>query len=277
MRPRLVDALYSLTGSNFLSGLVPLPTMMYAVAMLAVLIVYMGRCKVIGLSRYHAAGMAFAVMVGGLIGAHVFYMIQHLDATLAGLKDVYNMEVGSASWGAYLGGIFGFSLYYFRFNHIPAWRYADVLGSCLGLGMLFGRWSCFLNGDDYGTLSNLPWAVRYPHASMPFVAQVQAGLLDPMADLSLPVHPVQLYFSFNGLLLFMAGTIFWKRFPHRPGATFCLFWMSYCLTRFIGEFFRGDQYMRVFSLTVPQGMAILVFLAAAFCLWYLWRRWRIID
>jgi len=206
--------------------------------------------------------------MGGLVGARVFYLVQHLETTLGNPGVILNLGGGTASWGAYIGGAAAFLLY-FSFNKEQTLGYADAVGSCLGLGIAVGRWSCFLNGDDFGTLSDLPWTVRFPHASPPFVAQVRAGLLDPLADLSLPIHPVQLYLSFNGLMLFLLATWCWRRLRHLPGATFYLYWLSYCLTRFMWEFFRGDQ-SRVFSasLTVPQVLAILVVIPTSLGLWW---------
>jgi hypothetical protein len=83
---------------------------------------------------------------------------------------------------------------------------------------------------------------------------------------------VQLYLSFNGLVLFWLTSRFWARFRERPGATACIFWLAYATSRFAWEALRGDQ-QRVLggSLTVPQLLALLVAAPAA---WGLWRAMR---
>ncbi len=264
MRPRIVEYLNSVFGTGVFEWLVPESVWLYALAMLLALFVLMRRSKGAGVSRYHAAGAALWMMAGGLLGTRAFFLVQHLDATLANPRQILDPGGGLASWGAYLGG-FAALLIYCRYHRLETPRYADLAVPCLGLGIAVGRLSCFLNGDDYGTLSNLPWAVSFPHASYPFVAQARAGLISPVADLSLPVHPVQIYLALNGLLLFLLASRFYKKFRERPGATFCFYWLCYCTTRFALEYLRGDQSTQLFmdTLTVPQLMCLLTFVPAA--------------
>jgi phosphatidylglycerol:prolipoprotein diacylglycerol transferase len=146
----------------------------------------------------------------------------------------------TVSFGVYLGGVIGFFLYS-RMYRIDISRYLDTMASVLGIGPMIGRIACFLNGDDYGKLSNLPWAVRFPHGSFPFIDQVANGLISPMDDLSMPVHPVQLYGCLKGIVLFIAFSYLWKKNYFKPGVLFCLFWACYATMRFILEYFRGDM------------------------------------
>lgn len=266
MRPRIVDALNAAFRAEVFGWLVPTPAAMYAIAMTAVLVVFVHRCRRLGISRYHAAGAALWAMAGGLVGARASYLLANLRSTLSNPMQILDLGGGTASWGAYLGGVAGLVLYCRRYRQFTL-QVADVVASCLGLGVALGRWSCFLNGDDYGKLSTLPWAVRFPHGSYPFVAQVRAGLLDPLDSLSLPVHPVQLYLSLNGLILFVGASLCWKRLRHRPGALFCLYWLAYCATRFLWEFARGDQ-PDLFggSLTMGQLICIPIVMGAGLCL-----------
>jgi len=268
LRPRLVEWLDALLGTTAYAWLVPSPGVVYAAAILAVVVLLVRRGAAVGLDRYHLLGMSLWAILGGMVGARAFYLWQHLAATLADPAQVLDVTGGTASWGAYMGSLAGLLLYAGRY-HLPVGPYADVAASVAGLGIAIGRWSCFLNGDDFGAVATLPWAVRFPHASMPFVAQVQAGQLDPLTDLSLPVHPVQLYLSANGLLLFGSATHAWRRLRAHPGATFCLYWLCYDVTRFGWEFLRADQVLVLDDhLTVPQVMAIITVVPA---LWGLWR------
>ncbi len=267
MRPRIVDFLDLALHVRFFDLVIPNPATMYAVAMVVGLLLFARRCQQAGLSRYHALGAGLWAMAGGLAGTRVFFLVQHLDETIAYPRQILSFGGGITSWGAFLGGALGFFLY-FRFRAQVSLAYGDCVASCLGLGIALGRLSCFLNGDDFGTLSGLPWAVRFPHASYPFVAQVRAGILDPIEDLSLPVHPVQLYLSLNGVLLFVLASWYWKKLRNHPGATFWLFWLTYSPTRFVLEFLRGDQSQRIAGLTVPQVMCAVILVPAALGLWW---------
>jgi phosphatidylglycerol:prolipoprotein diacylglycerol transferase len=258
VRPRLVEYLNALFGTSAFDTIVPQPPFVYALAMLAALFVVARRRRRAGLDGYHVAGAALWAMCGGVVGARLFFLAQHLGETLAHPARALDPAGGIASWGAYLGGFAGLALYCRLYGQeLP--RHADLLASALGLGVAVGRWACFLNGDDFGTLSGAAWAVSFPHGSYPFVAQVRAGLLSPLEDLSLPVHPVQLYLSLNGLAVFLLASRFYRRFAARPGATFCFYWLCYCTARFALECFRGDQDAHlVFGvLTVPQVLCLM--------------------
>jgi phosphatidylglycerol:prolipoprotein diacylglycerol transferase len=82
------------------------------------------------------------------------------------------------------------------------------------------------------------WAVQFPAGSLPYRAQVAAGLLPPTAEASLAVHPFQLYLVVNGLVVFLIVTAIWRRWRDRPGVTFGAFLVIYGATRFPWEFLR---------------------------------------
>jgi len=141
--------------------------------------------------------------------------------------------------------------------------YADVLVSCLALGPLIGRWSCFLNGCCFGKVISAPWAIVYPHGSYVFAAQVRQGLVDPLAAWSLPVHPLPVYLSLNGLVLFVLFSWLWKRAPRPAGILFGLYWATYAGTRFFLEYFRDSGVVAsIGGFTLPQVMAMGVFALA---------------
>ena len=266
MRPRIVEALDAAFGTSLFDSLVPTPATVYALAMLATVVVLARRSDRAGLERHQVLGVAFWVMAGAIIGSRGFHLLQHWKETLANPQEIVRLGGATASWGAYLGGALGLVLYCRRHRE-SAWRHADLLASAIGLTIAIGRWSCFLNGDDFGTPSELPWAVRFPHGSHPFAAQARANLISPLDEFSLPVHPVQLYLSLNGLALFGLVSWFWRRNRDNPGATCWTFWLAYSLSRFGLEFFRGDSGHRVLALSVGQAMCLLTAAAAAFGWW----------
>lgn len=262
MRPRIIEFLNERFGVSIFGWLVPDPSTMYAITMLVCLIVFVRRARVAQLSQSHALKAAIWAMIGGLVGARVFFLLQHPGWVIARPGIIFSVSGGTASWGAYLGGIMGF-WGYLASRREAALPYLDVIASLLGLGPFLARWSCFLNGDDFGTLSGLPWAVAYPHGSIPFAHQVQQGLISPLADLSLPLHPNQLYLSLNGLFLFFLFTFIWKRYRLAPGVLFCLYWAVYSFTRFFLEFFRGSSPREYFGiLSFPQMMTLGIFAVA---------------
>ena len=131
-----------------------------------------------------------------------------------------------------------FIIGYTTIKKIPSLRYLDIVVTCIPVGIFIGRWSCFLNGDDFGTLSSLPWAVQYPFNSIPFGTHYELGLVNHTTLLSAPVHPNQLYLSLNGLFLFFVIKQIWKKHKGIPGFTFASYLILYGLSRFLIEFFR---------------------------------------
>jgi len=276
MRPRIVDWLAGLVGPDWAEWLVPAPSAFYALAMIAMLIVFVRRSRHLGESSGEAAATAFWAMLAGLVGARVFYWIQHGLVTDISTWKYALTAGGTASWGVYLGTAAGL-LAYRRLRGAPALPALDIGASVAGLGIAIGRLSCFLNGDDYGTASTLPWSVQFPPGSYPFTAQVREGMIDPTAPLSLAVHPVQLYLALNGLLLFWITSVVWRRFRGQPGITLVMYLGLYSVMRFGLEFFRGDQ-DRYFALqlSVPQIMSLATLWVSAVVLvgWRLGWLWH---
>jgi len=272
VRPKIVDWLHATLGTPAFGWLVPTPAVVYVIAMLVVMGVFVTRCRAAGLSRYHALGAAIWGLIGGLVGARLLYLLLRADQVWRQPAMVIDLSGSTISWGAYFGGFVGFALYFLK-EHDSPWRYADVLGSAFGLGPFIARFACFLNGDDYGRVTDMPWAVTYPQGSLPFDAHVQQGLLGPGATASLPVHPVQLYLAATGLALFLVFSRLWRRVDLPAGALFFLYWAADGATRFMLEFFRGDT-ERTYVGPFPDGQFIALLVALASSTTFVWIRSR---
>jgi len=274
MRPRIIDFLNQWFHTGIFNYLIPDSAVMYAVMVGVGAILFLKRCKKISLNIYHASGIAIWASVGGLIGARVFYLVQNLRYTFEHPATILEINGATVSFGVYLGGIVGVILYSRLYKIVP-WKYLDVGVSVLGLGPMIGRIGCFLNGDDYGTVSTVAWAVRFPHGSFPFIDHVGRGWISPMDYLSLPVHPVQLYGCLKGLALFILFSVLWKKNLFKPGVLFFLFWMCYSCFRFILEIFRGDMDRGwVGNLSTGQFMSVTIFAASLVCISFLYG-WKI--
>ena len=126
---------------------------------------------------------------------------------------------GLAFHGGLLGVVLG-SVYLARKYKMPWSRLADVLalGTPVGLGL--GRIANFINGELWGRVTDVPWAMIFPNGG------------------PLPRHPSQLYESFlEGLVLFCLLRFVWWRKP-RVGVTASTFLLCYALFRILVEFVR---------------------------------------
>jgi phosphatidylglycerol:prolipoprotein diacylglycerol transferase len=118
---------------------------------------------------------ALAGVFGGLLGAKVLWTIEH--AAEAPVAELFFSRGGMSWFGGFLGGLAA-GLWMMRRRGIPIAAGLAAATPALAVGHAIGRVGCFLVGDDYGSPSDLPWAVAFPQ-----------GL--PPTDT--PVHPTQIY------------------------------------------------------------------------------------
>jgi len=161
---------------------------------------------------------------------------------------------------------------------IPLARLADAFAFSLPLGIALLRVGCFLAGCCWGDICDrperlaavedqiwlrqvqtIPWAcgpdwplgVRFPKGSPAYLQHRTAGLLPPTADRSLRVHPVQLYEA-AAMLCLLAFLRWIDRRLRRWGESFLLFTLGYAAIRFVTEWFRADNELLVWNLTLSQ-------------------------
>ena len=210
-----------------------------------------------GMNRSRAWDLGFVVILSALVGAKVLMVLTNLDYYVANPQRFLSLEFWQAG-GAYFGGLIGATLgsYFFIRRHpsLSFWKVADAAAPAIALGQSIGRVGCFAAGCDYGTPSNLPWAVT-------FSSQYAADNVG--VPLSVPLHPVQLYESVGTLLLF--GFLFWWHARRSyPGQVIAFYFVGYGLVRFGNEFFRGDigrGFVFGGLLSIPQVISLMVLLA----------------
>jgi phosphatidylglycerol:prolipoprotein diacylglycerol transferase len=170
-------------------------------------------------------------------------------------------------WGggfAYYGGFLGASLaawFLLRRDRYPFWRAADMAGIVVPLGLGFGRMGCLLAGCCFGSVTDAPFALRFPPDSPASEVQYREGLLGSPLSESLPVHPSQIYES-AGSLAIAAFLLLWLHPRKRyHGQVMVAFVVLYAVLRFVLEFFRSDDRGALLGLSTSQ--LIGVFLAGA--------------
>ncbi len=205
--------------------------------------------------------LASWLFLGGVVGARVFFFIQHPEAFHRPTDLLRTWEGGNVFYGCILGGLTGSILYWFR-RPFPFLRMCDVAAPAVAIGAALGRIGCFLNGCCHGGTCSLPWAVRFPQGSHAWVRQLNAGLVQPGSTLSLPVHPTQLY-SFAAGLFVLAVLLAYSRFARRPGQLMAVLMIAYSLTRWPIEAIRSDEPAVFLGMTWSQNISVVLILAGA--------------
>jgi phosphatidylglycerol---prolipoprotein diacylglyceryl transferase len=194
----------------------------------------------------------FAALVGGLVGARVYYIVQNYSLVKHDLLGSLFSGSGLVWYGGAIGGAIGVGLWAWR-RRLNALTLLDLCAPGLALGYAIGRIGCQLSGDgDYGKVSHLPWAMGYPHGTVPTPPGVR-------------VHPTPVY---ETLAMGIVTLVLWRlRDRYRPGVVFALYLVLSGLERLLVEFIRRNHHV-VAGLTAPQlesVVAIVVGLAAIAC------------
>lgn len=253
---------------------------MLLVGFLAAIKLAQWRAAQIGIDRDLVFDAGFWILIGGVIGARLWYLAQYHDDVFAAKQGwdvivaVFNLtQGGMVVYGGMLLGTVAFFAYCFRVRHkVGTLNMADIVMPSVFIGMGFGRIGCLLNGCCYGGPCELPWGIRFPAGSVTWQALVHRGFLEETAAATFALHPTQIYSSINGFLLAWVTAAY---FPHRrrPGEVFALGCILYSITRFIIEFLRNDE-MGIFGtdLTISQATSLGVCAAGITLLAVLSRR-----
>ncbi len=245
---------------------------MMALGFLAGLLNWVILGRPIGRDYKFCSDLLFWIMVAGILGARVAYVLSDLSYFLTNPWHIVRVDEGGL---IYFGGFLGawLALYCFaRRRKMPFFDLADLVVTSLPLAHAFGRVGCFMNGCCHGVTTEGALGVVYPLHSVVGRGQLMSGLLSTEAVRCLPVHPVQLYESAFNLCLFGLLLLVWHR-RRRQGMVGVVYLLVYPVGRFTLEFLRGDYRIRWAGLSVAQWVSIGLF-AAGWGLWWLLRRAR---
>jgi phosphatidylglycerol:prolipoprotein diacylglycerol transferase len=209
--------------------------------------------------------LATWLFLGGVIGARVFYFIQHPEA-LHHPSDLFRTwEGGNVFYGCILGGLTGSMLYWLR-RPFPFGTMADAVAPAVAIGAALGRIGCFLNGCCDGARSDRPWALGFPAGSHAWMRQVNAGLIAPDSPFSLPVHPTQIYSSVAAILVVLALLAYFP-YRRRTGEIMALLMILYPMTRWPIEALRADEPAVFAGMTWSQNISVAL-LAGGLAVWF---------
>jgi phosphatidylglycerol:prolipoprotein diacylglycerol transferase len=230
-----------------------------------------------GYDRRMSSSCFFWVIVASLVGARLAHFIASAPDQLSIANFFKFQEGGLVAYGGYiLGSLTG--IVYVKLRGAPVLRFCDNAAPSMALGLGVTRIGCFFYGCDFGTRSDLPWAVRFPRWDDPAVASWITGsapafddhsaskILESTALSSAPVHPVQLYESLDGFALF--AFLLWF-LPRRrfDGQVLLLFGILYGVTRFLLELIRGDadrnENVLATGLSTSEAISVAVVAACA--------------
>jgi phosphatidylglycerol:prolipoprotein diacylglycerol transferase len=215
-----------------------------------------------GMNEDYAADIVFAAVVGGIVGAKIWYVL------LTGEWDALFRRGGFVWYGGFLGGVAAvLGLGWWR--RVPARWAMELTAAPLALGYALGRVGCFLVNDDYGIPSTLPWAMKFPRGLPPTTVGELTNLhittFPPgtnLADSStlVAVHPTQIY---ETALMMLACWWLWRLRDHHHavGWRFGVYLVLAGAERFLVEFVRAKDDRLLGPFTLAQLTSVLVMVA----------------
>jgi phosphatidylglycerol:prolipoprotein diacylglycerol transferase len=195
--------------------------------------------------------VALALVIGGIIGARLLYVIENWSDFEDDLGNIFEVNTGGISiYGALIGGTIGAWLYAVlsRVRNIP--KAADIAAIGGIMGMAVGRIGDIINGEHFAETTDLPWGVVYTHKDSPSVLQA----------VEQPQHPAVAYELLGDLVIFAVLIFLFTRIS-RSGITFFAWVFLYGLLRTFVSFLRLDETvwgtgLRAAQLIGIAGMAI---------------------
>jgi phosphatidylglycerol:prolipoprotein diacylglycerol transferase len=217
----------------------------------------------------YAADIVAAAVIGGIIGAKLWYVALTRD------PGALFSRGGLVWYGGFLGGAAAVMLNGWRLRVPLRWT-MQLAAPALAAAYALGRVGCFLVNDDYGRPTTLPWGVKFPQGLPPSTAgnlhQLFGVPMPPGIDSStvMAVHPTQLYEVAAMLIVY---AILWslRRRGHPVGWLFGLYLILAGVERFLVEIVRAkdDRFLGPFTLAQ---LASVVLVVIGVVLVSLWRR-----
>ncbi|KAE9538366.1 prolipoprotein diacylglyceryl transferase [Ursidibacter maritimus] len=159
----------------------------------------------------------FGVVLGGRIGDVFFY---NFDRLMIDPLYLFRIWEGGMSFHGGLIGVIIAMIWTSHRQQRSFWQTADFVAPLIPFGLGMGRIGNFINGELWGRVTDVPWAMIFPHVD------------------SLPRHPSQIYQALlEGLALFLLLNFFIRK-PRPMGSVAGLFLVGYGIFRFIVEYVR---------------------------------------
>lgn len=259
----------------------------------------------VGIPKDFFGNAVLVAVFSGIVGARLSHIVENLDTYTDPSRSAWDnflAAINLTSGGlTFFGGLLfaiPITIGYGIWKKVPVKPGMDIAAAGITLGLAFGRVGCFLHGCCYGGVCEVPWAVQFPYGSPAYERHLEEGRIPApppiLGDLqrtnlaaaegiesrlhSLPVHPAQIYSSFNAFFL-TAVLVAFFHYRHYAGRGFALMMILLGASRFVLETIR-DEPARIgnfsFSMIVGSGLC-LAGIALWFLIPYLGRRRQIVD
>ena len=185
------------------------------------------------------------MIIGGRLGYVFFYNFVYYSENFF---EIFKLWQGGMSFHGGLLGVIVSLIFFSKKTKTNFFKFADIVSCVAPIGIFLGRIANFINGELYGKISTLPWAVIFPNGG------------------SMARHPSQIYEAIlEGIILFVLINYFAlkKKLLFKTGYISGLFLVSYSILRMLSEIFREADihlglFFNYFSLGTLLSLATLI-------------------
>ncbi len=189
--------------------------------------------------------VVFLAVIGGIIGARLYYVAFKWDYYSQNIKEILNFRQGGlAIYGALIGAILVGYFVAKKRGQDPI-MLLDISAPSIALGQAIGRWGNFINQEAYGYQTDLPWAV----------------IIDGVGH-----HPTFLYESIGDFLIFLFLTYYARKHQTFKGEITAGYMVLYGILRSLVEGLRTDSlYLGPFRIS--QLLSIVIALVGIYIIY----------
>ena len=193
--------------------------------------------------------IVIGIVLGGRLGYVLFYNLEYYSQNLLEIFKIW--QGGMSFHGGLLGAIVSI-IFFSKKTKTSFFKLADIVSCVAPIGIFLGRIANFINGELYGKISTLPWAVIFSNGG------------------SVARHPSQIYEAIlEGIILFILINYLAlkKQLLFRTGYISGLFLVSYSVLRIFSENFREpDAHLGYFFNYFSMGIILssITFLVGCF-------------
>ena len=221
------------------------------------------RARAAGVDGNRIMDLLIWVIIAALVGAKaLLFIVDFRHFTSSWQEFTTLLRSGGVFYGGLIAAIV-VCIWQLRKHRLPLWQSGDLFAPGIALGYMVGRLGCLMAGCCYGKPTQVAWAITFTDPA----AAINVG-----TPLNVPLHPTQVYESLAGLMIFLVLMVTERRGRQFAGRSFWLFVLLYAVSRFIIEFYRGDERGFVFDMvSTSQAISLALAPLSLAMLWYLSR------
>jgi len=198
--------------------------------------------------------LIIGIVLGGRLGYVIFYNFEYYSKNLF---EILKLWEGGMSFHGGLLGVIIVTIIFSKIKRINFFYFADIICCVAPIGLFLGRIANFINGELFGKISTLPWAIIFPTGG------------------NISRHPSQIYEAIlEGIILFILINFLAlkKQLLLKAGYISGLFLIFYSTARIIGENFREPDnqlgyFFNYFSMGVI--LSVTTFVAGCFIIFFI--------